>query len=62
MVLTDRQRNDLHAGIYEYLLSRPEFVPVAVLMRQVVPDLSRERYPNSTSTASTTTNNNTNKT
>ena len=23
MVLTDRQRNDLHAGMYEYLLSRP---------------------------------------
>lgn len=23
MVLTDRQRADLHAGIYEYLLSRP---------------------------------------
>jgi platelet-activating factor acetylhydrolase IB subunit alpha len=24
MVLTDRQRTDLHAGIYEYLISRPE--------------------------------------
>jgi platelet-activating factor acetylhydrolase IB subunit alpha len=24
MVLTDRQRSDLHAGIYEYLTSRPE--------------------------------------
>jgi platelet-activating factor acetylhydrolase IB subunit alpha len=24
MVLTDRQRADLHAGIYEYLISRPE--------------------------------------
>ena len=23
MVLTDRQRTDLHSGIYEYLLSRP---------------------------------------
>lgn len=30
MVLTDRQREDLHAGIYEYLLSRGEpFAPVA---------------------------------
>ena len=29
MVLTDRQREDLHAGIYEYLKSRPEFQSAA---------------------------------
>ena len=62
MVLTDRQRADLHAGIYEYICSRPEWQPVAAALRQVQPDLA-ERYSsnntnNSTSngTSSSTTN------
>jgi platelet-activating factor acetylhydrolase IB subunit alpha len=38
MVLTDRQRTDLHAGIYEYLLSRPGFTKVASALAEVDPD------------------------
>ena len=40
MVLTDRQRSDLHAGIYEYLKSQPEpaFQQAADLMKQADPD------------------------
>lgn len=38
MVLTDRQRNDLHAGIYEYLCSRPEFVQAAEAVKSAAPD------------------------
>ena len=58
MVLTDRQRSDLHAGIYEYLCSRPELRPVAETMQQILPDLT-ERYQsrtNSTNSTSTSTN------
>jgi platelet-activating factor acetylhydrolase IB subunit alpha len=39
MVLTDRQRSDLHAGIYEYLLSRgPQFASVADALAAADPD------------------------
>lgn len=40
MVLTDRQRADLHAGIYEYLCSRPgeAFSKAAEAMRAAAPD------------------------
>lgn len=54
MVLTDRQRADLHAGIYEYLCSRPELSPVAETMRQTLPDLA-ERYSSTTSASADST-------
>jgi platelet-activating factor acetylhydrolase IB subunit alpha len=40
MVLTDRQRADLHAGIYEYLLSRPgpAFAAAAQAVRAAAPE------------------------
>ena len=40
MVLTDRQRADLHAGIYEYLCSRPgeAFSKAAEAMRAAAPE------------------------
>lgn len=39
MVLTDKQRGDLHAGIYTYFLSRgPEFAGCAEALAQVDPD------------------------
>jgi platelet-activating factor acetylhydrolase IB subunit alpha len=40
MVLTDRQRADLHAGIYEYLLSRPgpAFAEAARAVRTAAPE------------------------
>jgi platelet-activating factor acetylhydrolase IB subunit alpha len=39
MVLTDRQRGDLHSAIYEYLLSRDgDFKEVAELLKEVDPD------------------------
>ena len=39
MVLTDRQRSDLHSAIYEYLLSRDgDFKEVAELLKEVDPD------------------------
>lgn len=40
MVLTDRQRSDLHAGIYEYFLSRPEeaFQVVAQALHEADPE------------------------
>lgn len=40
MVLTDRQRADLHAGIYEYLCSRPgeAFAKAAAAMQLADPD------------------------
>jgi platelet-activating factor acetylhydrolase IB subunit alpha len=40
MVLTDRQRADLHAGIYEYLCSRPgdAFQKAAAAFMEAVPD------------------------
>ena len=39
MVLTDRQRADLHSGIYEYLLSRPgdHFAAAAVALAEADP-------------------------
>ncbi|KAL7511304.1 hypothetical protein ACHAXN_011073 [Cyclotella atomus] len=43
MVLTDRQRSDLHAGIYEYLLSRgPEFESVATALAAADPDACQQ--------------------
>jgi platelet-activating factor acetylhydrolase IB subunit alpha len=54
MVLTDRQRADLHAGIYEYLASRPELQAVAAALRAALPDLA-ERYNNSSNNNNTTT-------
>ena len=67
MVLTDRQRLDLHRGIYEYLCSRPELVPVAETMRHALPDLlgpvntehSRNNNSNSNNTADDNTKNTT---
>ena len=39
MVLTDRQRTDLHSAIYEYLLSRDgDYKEVAELFKEVDPD------------------------
>ena len=39
MVLTDKQRTDLHAGIYEYFLSRgPEFAECASALSKADPD------------------------
>mmetsp|Transcript_6240 Transcript_6240/g.13619 ORF Transcript_6240/g.13619 Transcript_6240/m.13619 type:complete len:542 (+) Transcript_6240:154-1779(+) len=39
MVLTDKQRTDLHAGIYEYLLSRgPAFAATAEALAQADPE------------------------
>ena len=44
MVLTDRQRNDLHAGIYEYLLSRgPDFEAVAQALAAADPDACQSK-------------------
>lgn len=42
MVLTDRQRSDLHAGIYEYLKSRPgeAFEKVALALREADPSIN----------------------
>ena len=37
MVLTDRQRDDLHAGIYEYLCSQPGFEKAASAIREAAP-------------------------
>jgi platelet-activating factor acetylhydrolase IB subunit alpha len=45
MVLTDRQRADLHAGIYEYFLSiqstHPSFVEVAAALAKADPGCAR---------------------
>eukprot|EP00584_Thalassiosira_punctigera_P004083 CAMPEP_0172526986 /NCGR_PEP_ID=MMETSP1067-20121228/1800_1 /TAXON_ID=265564 ORGANISM="Thalassiosira punctigera, Strain Tpunct2005C2" /NCGR_SAMPLE_ID=MMETSP1067 /ASSEMBLY_ACC=CAM_ASM_000444 /LENGTH=300 /DNA_ID=CAMNT_0013310637 /DNA_START=129 /DNA_END=1028 /DNA_ORIENTATION=+ len=39
MVLTDKQRSDLHAGIHDYLLSRgPEFAEAAAALARADPD------------------------
>lgn len=39
MVLTDRQRTDLHAGIHAYLLSRgPDFAEAAAALAKADPD------------------------
>ena len=59
MVLTDRQRADLHAGIYEYLLSRgPSFAAVASALAEVDPDVQKtddKSTPSSSTPESTTT-------
>eukprot|EP00804_Cyclotella_cryptica_P019866 CCRYP_017041-RA/>CCRYP_017041-RA protein AED:0.14 eAED:0.15 QI:0/0/0/1/0.5/0.33/3/0/493 len=44
MVLTDRQRTDLHAGIYEYLVSRgPDFADVAKALAAADPDACQSK-------------------
>ena len=53
MVLTDRQRNDLHAGIYEYLKSRDAFQEAAAAFLTADPEASSK--PKSSSTTTTTT-------
>ena len=37
MVLTDRQREDLHAGIFEYLCSQPGFEKAAAAVQEAAP-------------------------
>jgi hypothetical protein len=59
MVLTDRQRTELHAGIYEYLCSRPELQAVAQQMQMVYPELA-ERYTSNGTGTGTGTGNSTN--
>lgn len=52
MVLTDRQRNDLHAGIHEYLLSRPgdAFQKAAAAIAEADPDACEPQHiPNAKS-------------
>jgi platelet-activating factor acetylhydrolase IB subunit alpha len=47
MVLTDRQRDDLHAGIYEYLQSRGEaFAPAAMAFAEADPKSTNKRTNN----------------
>mmetsp|Transcript_36876 Transcript_36876/g.75149 ORF Transcript_36876/g.75149 Transcript_36876/m.75149 type:complete len:158 (+) Transcript_36876:370-843(+) len=56
MVLTDRQRSDLHSGIYEYLLSRPgdQFAAAAAAMAAADPDACKTKdKPTSASSTST---------
>lgn len=45
MVLTDRQRSDLHSGIYEYLLSRPgdQFAAAAAAVAAADPDACKPK-------------------
>lgn len=43
MVLTDRQRADLHFGIYEYLRSRPEFASVATALAEADADIDASK-------------------
>ena len=42
MVLTDRQREDLHAGIYEYLKSDPKFAAAAEAFAQADPSAAKK--------------------
>ena len=53
MVLTDRQRADLHSGIYEYLLSRPgeHFAAAAAALAQADPASCQAQAGKPTSTA-----------
>jgi platelet-activating factor acetylhydrolase IB subunit alpha len=47
MVLTDRQREDLHAGIYEYLQSRGEaFAPAAKAFAEADPKSTEKKTNN----------------
>jgi platelet-activating factor acetylhydrolase IB subunit alpha len=57
MVLTDRQRSDLHAGIYEYLCSRTELSHVAEAMRNALPLEVSERYNNNNNSSSNSNSN-----
>mmetsp|Transcript_13755 Transcript_13755/g.20343 ORF Transcript_13755/g.20343 Transcript_13755/m.20343 type:complete len:117 (-) Transcript_13755:1282-1632(-) len=51
MVLTDRQRSDLHAGIHEYLLSRGEkFAAAAAALALADPDACAKSESSSSST------------
>lgn len=56
MVLTDRQRSDLHAGIYEYLKSRPgeTFDKVAAALREADPTIDEVLSNSSNKTAGAT--------
>jgi platelet-activating factor acetylhydrolase IB subunit alpha len=55
MVLTDRQRADLHAGIYEYLLCRGgAFANVASALQQADPEACSKLKTSPTTTTSTT--------
>lgn len=51
MVLTDRQRTDLHAGIYEYLRSRPgeAFQKAAEIFAECDPDACAKTNSNGSS-------------
>jgi platelet-activating factor acetylhydrolase IB subunit alpha len=53
MVLTDRQRADLHAGIYEYLNSRPgeAFAKAALAFAEADPEADRPKNGTTTRTA-----------
>ena len=46
MVLTDRQRQDLHAGIYEYLLSKEEFHECAEAFAKADPKCGEKKTNN----------------
>jgi platelet-activating factor acetylhydrolase IB subunit alpha len=56
MVLTDRQRADFHAGIYEYLLSRngDAFAKAAAAFQQADPEACRKITTNTTTNTTTT--------
>jgi platelet-activating factor acetylhydrolase IB subunit alpha len=56
MVLTDRQRVDLHAGIHEYLLSRPgaAFQQAAAALAEADPSLLELRNNNNSKTSTAT--------
>jgi len=49
MVLTDRQRSDLHAGIYEYLLSREGFQDTAAAFAIADPESAEKDLPTGSS-------------
>ncbi|KAL7524065.1 hypothetical protein ACHAXR_001458, partial [Thalassiosira sp. AJA248-18] len=58
MVLTDKQRTDLHAGIYDYFLSRgPEFAECAEALAKADPDscAAADNGKKSSTTSSTST-------
>ena len=54
MVLTDRQRADLHSGIYEYLLSRPgeHYAAAAAALAQADPAACQSKAGNKPTSAS----------
>lgn len=53
MVLTDRQRTDLHAGIYEYLKSRPELQKAAEALQAADPESCKDLNGSSAATKTT---------